>query len=274
MKEYFDDILKPAIKALKPGEAVLSFLLALVPIINIFTIPGYFFNAAGYLAGGKSRLPRVRLGKAFYSTLYLCVTIFILIIFGWILGIAIVSPAKVLLLISKQLQLPQGIIIFFQSASSLSDFIFLEIFLFLLFVGPILLVRFAVYRYYSRILDFRHILRLVLTKDYLLSFAIVSVVSLLVISTGLIASSKVAGNLGFTMYVNLTSIVLSKGEGVDIGNVSFLYFVDVVCFFIIAALGSVIFGRTFYILETKYKIDHIPKHAKSEIKALKGPDFE
>lgn len=273
MREYFDDVFKPAIKALKPGEVILSFLLSLIPLVNLFTIPGYLFNTAGYLAKGKSRLPRVRFAKAFYSTIYAYITVFVMIVFGWLLGLAIVSPARVLLLISKQLLLSNNLISFLETVSSFFDFVVILIFLFLVFILPIVLVRFVVYRYYSRILDLRHILRLALTKEYLLSFTVVSLVALLVTTSCLIISANVANTFGFNVYMNLTSIILMSGK-IDVGNFLFLYFTDVVCFFIVAIIGSVIFGRTFYILETKYKIDHIPTHAKSEIKALEAPDFE
>ena len=293
MREYFHDIIKPAVKAFKPGEVVLSFLLTLVPIVNIFTIPGYFFNSAGYIAKGKSRLPKVRLSKAFYTTLYVCATVFLLGIFGWLIVIAIMSPAWLLLLISKQMALSNPIVSFLNLVHSLSSFTAVFVFLFLIFILPIVLVRLTIYRYFSRILDFRHILRLVLSKEYMISFIVVSLVSLLLLSTGMVAYGKVATFLGSTPYVDVNgtpeleqailnpmetqwnyTILNPMEKKFDVGAFSFLYFIDATCFFIVIAIASVLFGRSFYILETEHKIDHIPKHAKSEIKPLKTSELE
>lgn len=241
MREYLKDVFNPALKAFDSKKIIAGLLLSLIPILNLFFITGYAFTIAKYLGKGKKKFPKIKiLDTVTVSTL----TLIGLIIFATLLAL-ISFPATMIYSIIDQI-LKQSIVltsinIFLLVPAKVFLAVFLIINLLLNFMYPIVAVRYQIYQYFSRIYDIHHILKLVFTKEYILSYTI-SVILLFGI---------------------LTPINYLKW------NLIIYYVFYMMGLFIVAITSFALIGRTFYILETKYKIDHIPKHAKSEIKAVR-----
>ena len=240
MNEYLRDVLIPALKAFELKKVLIGILLSIVPILNFFFIPGYALTISKYLGKGKEKYPDT---KILDSVTVSILTAIGLIIFGILLAL-ISIPITIFYnlfnqIIQKTISLTSINILTLISGGSLLT-VFLVLNLLLNFIYPIVAVRYQIYQYYSRIYDVHHILKLVFTKEYIFSY----VISIILF-------------FGIITPINLFKY-----------NPILYYLLYFIALFIISIISFSLFGRTFYILETKYKIDHIPKHAKSEVSAV------
>jgi hypothetical protein len=240
MNEYLRDVLIPALKAFELKKVLIGSLLSIIPILNLFFIPGYALTISKYLGKGKEKYPDIRILDA--------VTVTILTAIGLVIFSILLALISVLITIFYNFfnQITQETVSFTSinilSLISIGTLltVFLALNLILNFMYPIVAVRYQIYQYYSRIYDIHHILKLVFTKEYIFSY----IISVLLF-------------FGIITPINLF-----------LHSLIFYYLAYFIALFVISIISFSLFGRAFYILETKYKIDHIPKHAKSEISAV------
>lgn len=245
MKEYIDDVLKPVLSSFGLRKVSLGMLVSFIPVLNLFFAPGYVFNASRYLGKGKKEFPDLKIWTSLSIAISTFILIFLFMIFLGFLSL----PVSFVLSLFKVFPLSHFSFLNLNFGSLFSFSMFLNTFIALNLLAslfyPMMIVRYQIYNYFTRIFDFYHILKLVFTKEYIFSY-IISI---------------------------STSFVLFYLLGL-LGNGPFFYLLMTPFYFLVWLFSFSLYGRTFYILEEKYEIDHIPDHAKSEIQSIEDKDLK